>query len=141
MPIKFTQDQLKSFTDSREEELALWNWNRLKIVYADLAKRYFDNDQQKGVEFLVIAQTKVKKYLRTVEGDSHYNEWRAAYGELCFLLNDNKLDDDPWNRCVLEERLWPPFLRIDILVGIVESSLKSPSSQKFYESLEHQSWL
>ena len=141
MVIEFTQQSLDAFTEDREEELALWNWNRLKKLYADLAEKFFDNDEKKGVDFLVIAQTKVKKYLESVEDYPEYNEWRVAYGELCFILNDNKLDDDPWNRGVLEERLWPPFLRIDILIGIVDSSFKSPSSQKFYEALEHQSWL
>ncbi|WP_324627069.1 hypothetical protein [Acinetobacter sp. MD2(2019)] len=135
MFIKFIHEQHELFLGLDEEELALWNWNRLKTLYANLAEKFFNNNEKKGVEFLVAAQTKVKRYLDSVEDYTEYNIWRLAYGELCFILNDNKLDDAPWTRSILEERLWPPFRRIDILVGVVESSLKSPSSQKFYQSL------
>lgn len=140
MVIKFTEESLEAFTGEREEALALWNWNRLKALYPELAIRYFDNDEKKAVDFLVIAQTRVKKYLQGVEEHSDYNKWRAAYGEICFIVNKNNIDDDPYNRSLLEEKLWPPFLAIDILVGILESSLNNPESQKFYAALEGKTW-
>ena len=140
MAIKFTQEQIDSFITTREEDLALWNWNRLKVIYPDLTAKYFNNDADKGVKFLEMAHTRVKKYLTEVEDDDGYNQWRTVYGEICFILNDNKIDDDPWNRGVLEERLWPHFLRIDILAGVLESSLNNPDSQKFYAALEKQKW-
>lgn len=140
MVIEVTQKHLDAFADDREETLALWNWNRLKNLYINLAEKYFDNDEQKGVQFLVVAQKKVKKYLEGMENHEDYNKWRAAYGEICFIINKNNIDDDPWNKNILEERLWPPFLRIDILAGVLESSLSSPNSQKFYASLENKKW-
>ncbi|QIO09177.1 hypothetical protein [Acinetobacter lanii] len=140
MAIKFTQEQIDSFITTREEDLALLNWNRLKVIYPDLTEKYFNNDVDKGVKFLEIAHTRVKKYLTEVEDDDGYNQWRTVYGEICFILNDNKIDDDPWNRGILEERLWPHFLRIDILAGVLESSLNNPDSQKFYAALEKQKW-
>lgn len=140
MAIKFTQEQLDAFSEDREEDLARWNWNRLKKQYPVLAENYFNNNENKGIEFLVTAQVRVKKYLEGMENDDNYNKWRVAYGEICFILNKNNIDEDPWNRSILEERLWPPYLRIDILVGIVESSLNNPESQKFYAALENETW-
>jgi len=140
MPIKFTQEQIDSFISDREEDLALWNWNRLKMKFPDLAVKYFNNDQQKGTSFLEIAHIRIKKYLEGSEDHQDYNQWRTIYGEICFILNDNKIDDDLWNKNILEEQLWPPFLAIDILAGILESSLNNMKSQKFYASLEKQKW-
>ncbi|GAA5564239.1 hypothetical protein Asch03_01757 [Acinetobacter schindleri] len=45
MVIEFTQEHLDAFLDDREETLALWNWNRLKQLYSDLAEKNFDNDE------------------------------------------------------------------------------------------------
>lgn len=140
MPIQFTQDKIELFSNSREDDLAKWNWNRLKNQFPELAKNYFNNDDQIGIEFLQTAQIRIKKYLEGSEDHQDYNQWRTAYGEICFILNDNKIDDDPWNRSLLEEQLWPPFLAIDILAGILESSLNAPESQKFYADLEKQKW-
>lgn len=140
MAIEFTQEQLDAFSNCREEDLAIWNWNRLKNNFPDIAQKHFHNDEKKAVEFLLVAQNRVKKYLEGVEEHLDYNKWCAAYGELCFLVNKNNIDDDPWNKCILEERLWPPFLRIDILVGAFESSVNDSSSQRFYESLESEKW-
>ena len=75
-----------------------------------------------------------------MENHADYDKWRAAYGELCFILNKNNLDDDPWNRSLLINRLFPPFLAIDILAGVLQSSINSSDSQKFYEALEKKSW-
>lgn len=140
MIIELTKESLEAFTGEREEALALWNWNRLKGIYPELAIRYFDNNEKKAVDFLVVAQTRVKKYLQGVEEHSDYNKWCVAYGEICFIVNKNNIDDDPYNRSLLEEKLWPPFLAIDILVGILESSLNNPESQKFYAALEGKTW-
>jgi hypothetical protein len=140
MAIKFTQEHIDSFITTREEDLALWNWNRLKVIYPDLAEKYFNNNESEGIKFLEIAHTRVKKYLTEVEDNADYNQWRTVYGEICFIVNDNKIDDDPWNRGILEEKLWSHFLRIDILAGVLESSLNNPDSQKFYAALEKQRW-
>lgn len=140
MAIKFTQEQIDSFTTDREEELALWNWNRLKEKFPLLSKKYFDDDEKKGVDFLLLAQTRVKKYLHGLEDDIDYNKWRAVYGEICFIVNKYNIDEDKWNRGILEERLWPPYLRIDVLAGIVESCLNNSESQKFYAALEKETW-
>lgn len=45
MVIEFTQEHLDAFLDDREETLALWNWNRLKQLYSDLAEKNFGNDE------------------------------------------------------------------------------------------------
>ncbi|ELW81951.1 TPA: hypothetical protein PJH62_003154 [Acinetobacter nosocomialis] len=140
MVIEFTQEHLDAFLDDREETLALWNWNRLKQLYSDLAEKNFGNDEVKGVQFLIVAQKRIRKYLNGMENNEDYNKWRAAYGEICFILNKNNIDEDPWNRSLLEERLWPPFLAIDILAGVLESSLNNSASQKFYASLESHKW-
>lgn len=140
MTIEFTQEQIDIFSESREEDLALWNWRRLKQNFPVFAEKYFNNDEKKGVEFLVLAQISVKKYLEGTEEHPDYNKWRAAYGEICFLVNKNNIDEDPWNKSILEERLWPPFLRIDILVGVFESSISNQESQQFYAKLETYRW-
>lgn len=140
MVIEFNQNQLDAFADDGEESLALLNWNRLKNQFPELSKKYFNDDEKKGVKFLTIAQTKVKKYLKGVEEHQDYNKWRMAYGELCFVVNQNDIDEDPYNKSLLEERLWPPFMAIDILAGILESSLLYPDSQKFYAELEGKKW-
>ncbi|WP_180116212.1 MULTISPECIES: hypothetical protein [unclassified Acinetobacter] len=140
MTIKFTQEQIDIFSNSREEDLALWNWNRLKMKFPFFSEKYFNNDEKRGVDFLFIAQGRVKKYLNGMEEDADYNKWCAVYGEICFILNKNNIDDDNWNRGILEEKLWPPYLRIDVLAGIVESCLNNSESQKFYAALEKETW-
>ena len=140
MAIRFMEEQIDSFITDLEEELALWNWNRLKRKFPLLSKKYFDDDEKKGVDFLLIAQTRVKEYLHGLEDDIDYNKWRVIYGEICFIVNKYNIDEDKWNREILEERLWPPYLRIDILAGIVESCLHNSESQKFYAVLEKETW-
>ncbi len=140
MVIEFTNEQIDAFIDDREESLALWNWNRLKEQFPELSKKYFNDEEQKGVDFLIIAQTRVKKYLKGVEEHDDYNKWRVAYGEICFIVNKNNIDEDSWNKSLLKEKLWPPFLAIDILVGMLESSLTNVDSQKFYSELENKRW-
>ncbi len=140
MVIKFTMDQLDDPIADVEESLAFGNWNRLKEQYPELSKKYFNDEEKKGVDFLIIAQTRVKQYLKSVEENEDYNKWRLAYAEICFVENNNKLDESQWVKSLLEEKLWPPFLAIDILTGVIESCSTNPDSQKFYHELERKKW-
>ncbi|TCM66801.1 hypothetical protein EC844_11191 [Acinetobacter calcoaceticus] len=135
--IEFMQQGRITFEDTQEHALALWNWNRLKTLYPDLVLKHYDQDHDAAIEFLSEAQSRITAYLHGAEELLDYHAWRMAYAEICFVAN-RFIDDDPWSRELLTEKLWPPFLAIDILAGILESSLNHPESQVFYQALAQQ---
>lgn len=136
MVIEFTQKNLGGCPDDCEEKIVLWNWKRLKQSYSDLAEKNFNNNEIKGVEFLSIAHSNIKKYLKGLEKHSDFNKWCTVYGEICFILNQNNIDEDPYKKSILEEKLLPPFLRIDILAGILENDLTNLNTDSFNSKLD-----
>ncbi len=131
--ISITEEQMNNFKDAREKELAKWCADKFSEFYSQRRAMLDLKDQDLTKKLhTILKQSAV--YLKGYEEDRDYTKWRIIYAELAFLVGWD-FDSNTWTQSILNETIWHPFLRLDILMGVYEICYNNSNNAQFFEKL------